>query len=57
MLINNLTDVKDQQLLNCEHVNITCTALMDHVTKVSLTYIFILLTTPTLRLHHKLMTV
>lgn len=35
MLINNLTDVKNQQLLNCEHIDVTCTALVDHVTQVS----------------------
>ena len=35
MLINSLTEVKDQQLLNFEHINVTCSALMDHVTKVS----------------------
>lgn len=40
MLINNLTDVKDQQLLNCEHINATCTALADHVTKVSPTPLY-----------------
>ena len=58
MLINSLTDVKDQQLLNCEHIDVTCTALVDHVTQVSPTLICtVKLTTPTLRLHQKLMNV
>ena len=34
MLISNLTDVRNQQLLNCEHIDVTCTALVDHVTQV-----------------------